>query len=147
MCLNSCEHCTSLQCICNAPLPAKSEVLCHCSRQAQKGVAKGKAKVATADSDSDDGLEAEYERAPRQRLQEKEDKQKAILPTKSLRGELVYAKTKQGDSSMPDMQVCNCFPYFPFESLLLPCREATRAMPLVLCLTSMCTNSINVLSF
>ena len=80
----------------------------HCFRQAQKGVVKGKAKVATAASDSDDGLEAEYERAPRQRLQDKEDKQKAVLPTKSLRGELVYAKTRGGDNGMPHMQVCFC---------------------------------------
>lgn len=79
------------------------ELLC---RQAQKGAAKGKARAETAASDSDDdALEAEYERAPRQRLQDKEDKQTAVLPTKSLHGELVYAKAKQGSNNMPRMQV------------------------------------------
>ena len=34
-----------------------------------------------------------------------EDKQKAVLLTKSLHGELVYAKAKQGSNKMPRMQV------------------------------------------
>ena len=74
-------------------------------RQAQKGAAKGKAKVEQPDSDSgSDDLETKYERTPRQRVPDKQDTQKAVLPTKSLHGELVYAKDK-ADNSVPRLQV------------------------------------------
>lgn len=76
-------------------------------RQAQKGAAKGKAKVEQPGSDSgSDDSEAQYERTPRQRVQDKQDSQKAVLPTKSLQGELVYAKNK-ADNSMSRLQVHN----------------------------------------
>ena len=77
-------------------------------KQLQQGPGKSKAKAScqapTSDSDSD-SPEAVYERAPRRRLQDMPVSEQTSLPTKTLHGELVYAKTKSGKSAAQQIQV------------------------------------------